>query len=86
MWRCAMPAEVLVRVVDADTGRPLPWVAVMLDTRQAITDSTGTARLVVPPGRYTLKVRSLAYRPHTRAITAREGLNRLTVRLARALL
>ena len=86
MWRCAMPAEVVVKVVDADTGRPLPWVAVMLDTWQAITDDTGTAKLVVPPGRYTLKVRSLAYRPHTRTITVREGLNPFTVRLARALL
>ena len=82
-----MSARVEVLVKDKETKRPVPWTAVWLGTRKDITDERGLAVFEeVPPGTYTLRVRSLVYRPHTEDVVVEEGVNRFEVELVYALL
>jgi len=79
-------AQVRVRVVDAETRRPLPWALVQLDKLRAITDEEGLAEFKdVKPGTYVLKVRSGAHRPFTDKIRITDGKNELTIALTYAL-
>lgn len=58
-------ARVTVQVVDVSTGAGIPWVNVRLDGFFGSTNSTGVVSFEVPPGRYTLIVRTAAYSPYT---------------------
>jgi len=63
------------RVTDQD-GRPVASAYVVLSElhRQALTTTEGTFSLApIPPGRYTVIIRRLGYRPVARAVTV-EGL------------
>lgn len=60
--------EVLLR--DAETGTPIRYTPVWLDTNQTSTDINGLAKFDVPLGKYTLKVRSPVYEPYTATVTA----------------
>ena len=78
-------ATVRVLVVDATTGRPLPWVVVWLDSMKDATDERGVAEFRgVPPGRYRIKVRTLMYAPYTGEVDVQPGDNAFQVRLLRA--
>ena len=74
-------AQLVVKVVDSMTGAPLPWVHVELDGRVNTTGNDGTVVFDVPPGTYTLKVRTLDYQPYTADVTVPGSV---TVRLVRA--
>ena len=78
-------ATVRVLVVDAATGRPLPWVVVWLDSMKDSTDERGVAEFYnVPPGRYRIKVRTMLYAPYTGEVSVSPGENTFQVRLMRA--
>lgn len=60
----AAQGRIVGRVVDASSGEPVPGAQVTLETRiiTAITDWSGRYALNdVPPGRYTVIVRSIGY-------------------------
>jgi uncharacterized membrane protein len=59
-----------VRLVDSETGAPIRYTPVWLDSFQTSTDQNGQARFDVPAGTYTLKVRSPLYEPYTVQVTA----------------
>jgi len=54
-----------VRLVDAETSAPIRYTPVWADRYSKSTDEKGVARFEVPPGSYTLKVRSPMYEPYT---------------------
>ena len=58
-----------VRLTDAETGSPIRYTPVWVDSHQTSTDDNGTARFNLPPGPYTLKVRSPIYEPYTWQVT-----------------
>ncbi|MBS7633743.1 carboxypeptidase regulatory-like domain-containing protein [Candidatus Bathyarchaeota archaeon] len=72
-----------VRLVDAETGAPIRYTPVWLNSFQSSTDQNGHARFDIPPGTYTLKVRSPLYEPYTAPATVP---GTVTVTLRRILL
>lgn len=64
----SMP-EVIGKVVDADTGRGIAFITVALDGKVTATNSQGVFSFIVPPGTYTLRIRSPFHQPITRTIT-----------------
>ncbi len=58
-----------VRLIDSETGAPIRYTPVWLDSFQTSTDQNGQARFDVPAGTYTLKVRSPLYEPYTALAT-----------------
>jgi protocatechuate 3,4-dioxygenase beta subunit len=63
-------------VLDLQTGRPRPNAVVTVPTlgRRTRPDSTGYFRLdSVPPGRYEIVARDLAYRPHHDTLSVSAG-------------
>ena len=83
----ALSARVEVLVRDKETKRPVPWTLVLLGEYKDATDEEGLAVFEeVPPGRYTLRVRSLLYRPYTAEVEVSPGVNRFEVELTYALL
>lgn len=77
--------RVKVTVVDADTGRPIPWVFIQLGALQSSTGLDGSAEFEVSPGTYRLAVRHTEYAPLTQDVTVardtslRIGLRRITL-------
>ena len=72
-----------VRLIDSETGAPIRYTPVWLDSFQTSTDQNGSARFDVPAGTYTLKVRSPLYEPYTAPATVQ---GTITVKLRRILL
>lgn len=72
--------ELVVKVLDYDTGKGLFGVLVALDSYVTGTDHTGIARIVVPAGRYTLRIRSPFYEPVTDDINITRDMT-ITVKL-----
>jgi hypothetical protein len=72
-----------VRLIDSETGAPIRYTPVWLDSFQSSTDQNGHARFDVPAGTYTLKVRSPLYEPYTVPTTVP---GTVTVKLRRILL
>jgi len=72
-----------VRLIDSETGAPIRYTPVWLDSIQTSTDQNGQARFDVPAGTYTLKVRSPLYEPYTVPATVP---GTATVKLRRILL
>jgi len=72
-----------VHLTDAETGSPIRFTPVWVDTHQTSTDDKGVARFDVPEGRYTLKIRSPIYEPYSWPIVAP---GRYEVKLRRILL
>ena len=58
-----------VSLTDAETGSPIRYTPVWVDSHQTSTDDKGVARFDLPPGSYTLKVRSPVYEPYTWQVT-----------------
>lgn len=75
--------RVVVRVVDAATDRPLPYVFCSLDGVGAATDSAGVVVLSVPPKSYWLEARTTMYSPYSARIDATRDTS-IVVRLHRA--
>ena len=73
------------KVVDAETGRPIPYAIVELDTNVTYTDVNGNFSINVNPGEYTLRVRHAMYRPYTTRITV-TGPVSLRIQLVRAII
>jgi hypothetical protein len=67
-WRCRRIAILEVRLTDAETGAPIRYTPVWLNTFETSTDENGLARFDIPAGTYILKVRSPMYEPHTATI------------------
>ena len=59
-----------VIIKDRKTGAPIPYVRVQLNSIASSADSQGKATFDVPPGEYTLSVRSPAHRPYTSKVKA----------------
>jgi len=57
-------------LIDAQTGSPVAWTSVWIDGVVATSDVNGYWRLDVPPGTYTLRVRSPVYAPVTMTVSA----------------
>jgi hypothetical protein len=66
--RCRRIAILEVRLTDAETGAPIRFTPVWLNTFETSTDENGVASFDIPAGTYTLKVRSPMYEPHTATI------------------
>jgi len=64
--------EIIVKVHDAWIKKPLYGVSVSIDGKTTSTDPRGVARLIVPPGKYILKIRSPDYEPITMIIQVGE--------------
>jgi len=62
-------AVLSIRLTDSETGAPIRYTPVWLDSFQTSTDQNGSARFDVPAGAYTLKVRSPLYEPYTAPAT-----------------
>jgi len=65
-------AYVRVKLTDADTGMPIPYAVVFLDSLKETTDEGGSCKFTVPPGTYTLRVRSQIYEPYVAPVTVTE--------------
>jgi hypothetical protein len=58
-----------IRLTDSETGAPVRYTPVWLDSIQTSTDQNGSVRFDVPAGTHTLKVRSPLYEPYTAPAT-----------------
>ena len=78
-------AGVRGRVVDADTGEPVPDVTLTVDggVVRAATDQDGRFELELAPGTYTLRVGGDLYRRHRiRGVVVRRGSTRVDIKLS----
>jgi len=60
------------KVLDRETRAPLAWVLITLNTYSTTSGIDGNYELRVPAGDYTLKARSMEYRPYTRRVSLPE--------------
>ena len=62
-------AVITGRVLDVNTGNPVPGAHVSMDGRSARTDGTGRFTLTVQDRRYTLRVTARGYSAYKASIT-----------------
>jgi TonB-dependent receptor len=71
----ASAGEIVGRVTDSETGRPLPNATVRIQgtDRNALADRSGNFRIIdVPAGNYTIEVSSVGFSAGTQAVTVPE--------------
>jgi len=71
----ASAGEIVGRVTDSETGRPLPNATVRIQgtDRNALADRSGNFRIIdVPAGSYTIEVSSVGFSAGTQAVTVPE--------------
>ena len=73
------------RVYDADSGRGIPYVVINVNGKIASTDGGGYFSIEVPPGTYTLEVRTAMYSPFTTVVVVSADL-KMDIPLRRATL
>ena len=72
-----------IRLIDAETGAPIRYTPLWLDSFQTSTDENGMASFDVSAGTYILKIRSPLYEPCTAKVTVPGSIE---VKLRRILL
>jgi len=70
------------KVIDADTGDPLPGAVVQLEALWAVSAEDGTFAISsITPGRYNLKVTLLGYADYSLALNIMKNVERFDVKL-----
>lgn len=68
-------ATIKGKVIDAETGKPLPRASVQIPTLRlgAVTDANGNFTFQAPPGDHTLEVRFVGYENFVRKVSLKAG-------------
>jgi len=69
MWEVNNMALLRIKLVDADTGAPIPFVTVGIGGYTVVTDTNGVAEVDLPPGTYIVHAKPPFYRPLRETVT-----------------